>query len=182
MNRKIMWIMIAAVAALLPAVAVADVLIDGNFGASAAPANDAFSVQEGPNYANAHSLTGLTWTSHTNSESEVLGNLSIGYMSNETITEINVLDINFTGSGTFYFNVTIPNSQGVVFSTGSMMYVSSVPETFGMPGLNVISLVNSGTTSLSFSVTYSTTLYIGFMVGPDSMGGSFLVGMHLVAL
>lgn len=181
MNRKIMWIMIAAVAALLPAVAVADVLIDGNFGASATPVNDAFYVQEGPNYANAHSLTGLTWKSHTNNESEVLGNLSIGYMSNETITEINVLDINFTGSGTFYLNVTVPNVPGVLFSTGSIMYVSSSPETFGSLGTTIY-LTNSGTTPLSFSVTSSTILYIGFVVGPNSMGGSFLVSMHLVAL
>ena len=181
MNRKIMWIMIAAVAALLPAVAVADVMINGNFSGSATHVPDSFSIQAGPNYANAHSLAGLTWKSVQNSESEVLGTVSLGYMSNETVTEINVLDINFTGSGTFYFNVTVPNVPGVVFSTGSIMYISSSPETFGTPGTQ-ISLANSGTTSLSFSVTSSTTLYIGFVVGPDSMGGTFTVGMNLIAL
>ena len=175
-----MWVMIAAVAALLPAVAVADVLVNGNFSGSTTQVGDSFYIQEGPNYANAHSLAGLTWTSVTTSESEVLGSVSLGYMTNETITEINVLDINFTGSGTFYFNVTVPNVPGVIFSTGSTMYISSSPETFGVPG-NQIALDSDGTTSVSFAVTSSTTLYIGFLVGPDSSGGSFLVSMNLVA-
>ena len=181
MNRKIMWIMIAAVAALLPAVAVADVMINGNFSGSAAPVGDTFCVQGGPNYANAHALAGLTWKSTTDSESEILGTLSLGYMTNETITEINVLDINFTGSGTFYFNITIPNTGGKVFSTGSTLYISSSPETFMNPG-TLLSLATSGTSSVSFTVTSATTLYIGFMVGPDSSGGSFYVGMDLVEL
>ena len=175
-----MWVMIAAVAALLPAVAVADVLVNGNFSGSATQVGDSFYIQEGPNYANAHSLAGLTWTSVTTSESEVLGSVSLGYMTNETITEINVLDINFTGSGTFYFNVTVPNVPGVVFSTGSTMYISSSPETFHAPG-NSIALDSSGTTSMSFTVTSSTTLYIGFLVDPDSNGGTFTVSMNLVA-
>ena len=49
-----------------------------------------------------------------------------------------------------------------------------------VPG-NSIALDSSGTTSMSFTVTSSTTLYIGFLVDPDSNGGTFTVSMNLVA-
>ncbi len=187
MNKKIMWLMVGLVAAVLPAVAVADVMLTAYINGNEAPASDAFFVQQGSNYANAHALTGFTWNPQVNSESEILGNATLGYMTNETILEVNVLDVNFTGvSGTAYFNisVTIPNSQykiGSAFPADSNIYISDTPQSLSLPP-SAISLSNTGTTTLHFMVTSSSTIYIGFEVGSGAGGGTFLIDMSLVEL
>jgi hypothetical protein len=186
MNKKVMWLMVGLVAAVLPAVAVADVMLTAYVDGNEVAVSDAFYVQQGSNYAAAHALTGFTWTPKMTSESEILGNATLGYMSNETIYEVNVLDVNFTGLGTnsAYFNitVTIPNSQfstGSVFPTDSNIYITDTLQTLN-PVPSAISLSVSGSTTLHFMVTGSSTIYIGFEVGSGSGGGTFLLSMSLV--
>ena len=184
MNKKVMWLMVGLVAAVLPAVAVADVMLTAYINGSETQVNDAFFVQQGSNYANANALTGFTWTPHVNSESEILGAITLGYMSNETIYEVNVLDVNFTGlMGSAYFNitVTIPNAAtgGTVFPTDSFIYITDTSQSVvHLP--SSISLSVSGSTTLSFTVTSSSTIYIGFEVGSGAGGGSFYLSMSLV--
>ena len=184
MNKKIMWLMVGLVAAVLPAVAVADVMLTAYINGNEAPASDAFFVQQGSNYANAHALTGFTWTSQVTSESEILGGITLGYMTNETIFEVNVLDINFTGlmgSATFNITVTIPNSEtgGAVFPTDSFMYITDTPQSVSqLP--SAISLSTTGPHTLLFTVTSSSTIYLGFAVGSGAGGGSFFIDMSLI--
>ncbi len=184
MNKKVMWLMVGLVAAVLPAVAVADVMLTAYVNGNETLVSDAFDVQQGSNYANANALAGFTWTPQVNSESEILGAITLGYMSNETIYEVNVLDVNFTGvMGSAYFNisVTVPNTQtgGGVFPTDSFIYITDTPQSVThLPGS--ISLSVSGTTTMNFMVTSSSTIYIGFGVGSGAGGGTFELSMSLI--
>ena len=177
MNKKIMWLMVGLVAAVLPAVAVADVMLTAYVYGNEAPVGDAFYVQQGPNYANANAMAGFMWASHGTSESEILGNVTIGYMPNETITEVNVLDINFTGlTGPSTFNITVQIST--VFPTGSFIYLSdSLQSLSSLSGS--INLAAIGHTTMTFTVTDSSTIYIGFEVGSGAGGGTFELVMAL---
>ena len=51
MNRKIMILMVAVVATVLPAVAVADVMITGSVSVLGSNVQDSFYLSEGSNYA-----------------------------------------------------------------------------------------------------------------------------------
>lgn len=185
MNKKIMWLMVGLVAAVLPAVAVADVMLTAYVYGNEAPVGDAFYVQQGSNYANANALAGFTWTPQVTSESEILGTITLGYMSNETIYEVNVLDVNFTGlSGSAYFNitVTVPNSQitgGAVFPADSFIYITNSPQSITkLPASTSLSV--AGSTTYNFMVSSTSTIYIGFEVGSGTGGGTFLLSMSLV--
>jgi hypothetical protein len=193
MNRKIMILMVAVVATVLPAVAVADVMITGSVQGVGHQIPDQFYLQPGSNYAAAHNITGFTWTGSAVNESEDLGNLTLGYMSNETIYEINVLDINFTSAayGNFYMNVSIPGSfSNNTFAADSYMYVSNAPFTFVTGGvtstgnMSAVDLHAAGTQDLAFNnVNNSTTLYVAFVLGagPANDMGSFNIAMSFVS-
>ena len=178
MNKKIMWLMVGLVAAVLPAVAVADVMLTAYVHGSETSTGDAFTVQQGPNYANANALTGFSWVSQVNSEIEFLGSATIGFMSNETITEVNVLDINFTGlMGSATFSITVEVTS--VFPSGSYIYISDTPQSLVNvpPGTNLA--VSGSSVPLTFTVTDSSTIYIGFEVGSGAGGGTFQLNMAL---
>ena len=179
MNKKVMWLMVGLVAAVLPAVAVADVMLTAYVTGGETTVGDAFYVQPGPNYANANALAGFAWTPHVSSESEILGTVTIGYMSNETITEINVLDVNFTGLGSnsAYFNITVNVTSD--FPTGSYIYISNSPQSLAtLP--SAISLSTFQSVTDKFMVSSTSTIFIGFTVGSGAGGGTFLLSMSLV--
>ena len=189
MNRKIMILMVAVVATVLPAVAVADVMITGSVQGLGHSTPDAFIVQPGSNYVAAHKDAGFTWTSSSVNESEDLGNITLGVMSNETIYEINVLDINFTGSGYFNMTVFVPYSNNVLFPTGTILYYSTSPLTMSSTGITgetgSVSLSAPSTSSgvlVSFGhVTSSTHVYLGFEVGAGTpANGSFNLAMSFM--
>ena len=194
MNRKIMILMVAVVATVLPAVAVADVMITGSVQGVGHQIPDQFYLQPGSNYAAAHNITGFTWTGSAVNESEDLGNLTVGYMSNETIYEINVLDINFTSAayGNFYINVSVPGSlSDHEFPSATFMYFSNAPFTFvsggGVTSTGTwvpVNLHAAGTTTLEFPhVNNSTTIYVAFNMGagPSTDVGSFNIAMSFVS-
>jgi hypothetical protein len=196
MNRKIMILMVAVVATVLPAVAVADVMITGSVQGLGHSTTDAFIVQPGSNYVAAHDTTGFTWTSSSVNESEDLGNISLGVMSNETIYMVNVLDINFTQSGYFNLTVIVPYSNGVIFPTGTAIYFSESTSSTSPMTLTAgeISGDNLGSVHLDKSntpdgqtiyfghVTSGTHIYIGFEVGAGSpANGSFNLEMSFNA-
>lgn len=184
MNKKVMWLMVGLVVAVLPTVAIADVMLTAYANGNETQVPDAFYIQQGSNYANAHALAGFTWTPSVYNESEILGTMTLGYMTNETIYEVNVLDINFTGlngPANFTISVTVPNNEvaGGVFPTGSHMYITDAPQMLD-PLPSAISLSHSGTHTLSFTVTSDSTIYIGFAVGSGVGGGTFYVDMSLI--
>ena len=187
MNKKVMWLMVGLVAAVLPAVAVADVMLTAYINGNETPVSDHFFVQQGSNYANANTLAGFTWTPQMSSESEILGSITLGYMSNETITEVNVLDVNFTSltaPATFNITVTVPNG-GSVFQADTYIYFSESPQTVTSPGESVSlssATANTGVT-VSFTVSAGSIIYIGFIVGSGGNGGgTFELDMALTEL
>ena len=178
MNRKIMILMVAVVATVLPAVAVADVMITGYVNGAGVQASDAFVVQPGSNYASANASAGFGWHANKLSESEILGTIYLGVMSNETIYEINVLDINFTSSGYFNLTVNVPTilpgsgTGGSAFPSSSEIYFSTTAFTFSNGAISPTSssmeasLASGGSTTINFHhVTSGTTIYVAFEVG-----------------
>jgi len=170
-------------------VAVADVMITASVGGVGVHANDQFWVQPGSNYPSANASAGFGWHAKSVSESEILGNITLGIMSNETIYEINVLDINFTaGTGNFVITVTVPSGSHSEFPSGTTMYFSESP--FSLSG-GVISSTSSiqsanlgvgGTYKITFDgVTHGTTIYVGFEVGSGpGPYSSYGFGMSMV--
>ncbi|WP_393972040.1 hypothetical protein OXIME_000641 [Oxyplasma meridianum] len=157
MNRKLMLIMVAAVATILPAVAVADVMIAGSVAGHDVQAKDSFIVQPGWNYLAANKSAGFGWISHMVNSNEVLGNISLGVMTNETIYEINVLDINFTTTGSF--NITVSTSTPLPQST--VLYISNAPFSF------VNGVISTTGAEHSFELNKSSTqTTIGYYVSP----------------
>ena len=187
MNRKMVILLVAMVATILPAVAVADVMISGSASLTLNGVPDQFIVGPGSNYGPVQNMHLFNWTSIANSESEDVGTMTLNYTSNLTVNEINVLQVtNFkidSSSANNWFNITVGQfdlSSGAVL----VMYVSTTPLAFSGYGtqkatdsgtIEENSLI--GTSSVTFSfhdVTSSTTLYIGFVIGPlEPTGGTF---------
>ena len=167
MNRKVTLLLIAAVTAILPAVAVADVMITGNVLVSGTQNTPVFVIQPGPNYATANMIGAIGWTPSNGATVGTDGVASMGTVdlegiANETTALANVLDLNVTISsgvtGTLYVNFTgdFPG-VGLVWISTSQMSVQSVMSQVGGQPLNG--------TSFSFSGTFSggtTTYYISF--------------------
>ncbi len=187
MNRKLILVMVAVVATVLPAVAVADVLVVGYSGGTGVQASPLFYIQPGSNYMAANQTTGFGWHARSSSESEVIGNITLGVMTNETIFEINVLDINFTSShpGTFNITVNVPSAKSdaatgtSAFPFGSTIYFSTAPFMFSGTSITTSStgdlqyadLATPGSTPITFTgVSSSTTIYVAFEVGSATIG------------
>ncbi|MGC8609036.1 MAG: hypothetical protein ACP5UV_04095 [Thermoplasmata archaeon] len=121
-------ILVAVVATVLPAVAVADVLVVGYAGGTGMQIGPAFYIQHGENYMAANQTVGFGWHQNKANSQEVLGNMVFGYSTNETISEINVLDINFTNAN--YGNFTIILNVNDPSPTGSIIYFSNASFAF----------------------------------------------------
>lgn len=177
MNKKIMILFVAAVTTILPAVAIADVMISGSASVTVNSTNDLYLVGPGPNYGPAQNMHLFNWTSIAMSESEDLGSLMINFTSNQTINEINVLQVsNFkidSSSANNYFNITITKISALSSGSEFEMYASEAPLVFDGPdaqtgvAVQAHSFVGTGTSTFSFAdVTGSTVIYIGFVIGP----------------
>ncbi|CAC11524.1 hypothetical protein [Thermoplasma acidophilum] len=182
-----MLVLVAVVATVLPAVAVADVMVVGYAGGNGHQIGPAFYIQPGSNYAAANETVGFGWHAKSVSESEIIGNMTLGVMTNETIYEINVLDINFTfsspQSATFNITVNVPSAVpgattgDSAWPSGTYIYFSTTPFYFADGAISnsgtmkSVNLATSGTHTISFTdVTSSTTIYVAFAVGSGSIG------------
>jgi hypothetical protein len=171
MNRKLTLLLIAAVTTILPAVAVADVMITGNVGVNGTHNNAAFWFAKGSNFQTADGS--ISWNPYTGAHS-TMGDLKFATVSNQTTFIINVMEIQFTSTlppGMFYLNSTVSSP----FVAGSVMYLSLSPLSFsdfsysGLPGA-VPTVVNPGVYSFpldsaqsySTAVDGSTVIYIGY--------------------
>ena len=144
MNRKIMILMVAVVATVLPAVAVADVMITGSISVHGSQAPDMVYLAEGPNYATASSSNLLTFTngSGSGSPAATIGSLGIEGMADANVTMLNVLYLNYSvsTSGTLWINVTgtdFPSGAYAALSTSTLTSVSSAGTmSYPLSGIN----------------------------------------------
>ncbi|MHB1470849.1 MAG: hypothetical protein ACYCSA_04160 [Thermoplasmataceae archaeon] len=187
MNRKIMILMVAVVATVLPAVAVADVMMNGSVQGLGNQVPDQFFVTTGANYTQANQTYGLGWVAGNDGT----GVLSVGYMPGEAIYEANVLNVGFTSTtpGTFYVNIT----SNASFPAGSYMYLSTSPFVQASNGtlmssdgasIQTVSLTSISPSTASFSgVDSSTTIYVSVSMGPGpaSSVGAFNMEMTFVS-
>jgi hypothetical protein len=186
MSSKWFLLVVITVAVMIPAVAVADVMISGDISVQGKQAQDAFMITTGPNYKTANMSHLFGWVPETTSLQESMGTAWIGTMSNETITEVNVLEINFTSgvakNSNFEINVTnghFANNTFMIVSSSPLSIVSggnvqSSGETliFSLYSGNTIVTGNGlGITSGSFQVNSNSHLYIGFYIPPQGGNG-----------
>ena len=174
MNRKITFLVVALIATIMPAVAIADVMITGDVGIHGTSNGNTFWLEKGSNFQAADGS--VAWNSY--SHGNYMGDLRFGQVSNQTTFIINVMEIHFVStlpSGTFYLNSTISSS----FVPGSTMYLSLSPMSFGdfsysgLPGAvpvitnpAVTAFPLTGSQTFSTPVDGSTIIYIGFFTPP----------------
>lgn len=193
MNKKMTFLIVALVSTILPAVAVADVMISGNVGINGTANTPVFYLTPGPNFQTADGS--IAWNHYTSGN--YMGDLKFAEVSNQTTFIINVMKIVFnpnTPSGMFYLNSTISSA----FTAGSVMYLSLAPMSYsdfsysGLPGA-VPSITNPAVTafpldsaqSYSTPVDGSTVIYIGFftpgyngfvLTGEITLTGTYVAG------
>lgn len=194
MNRKLALLMIAAVTAILPAVAVADVMVTGQLTLESFHHHTAFTLQPGPNYPAANTTNSLGWIPSNDS---TMGTIDLEGSLYVQTSMINVLDLNLSVSNvgapaTFmglYLNVsssTFPSGTVLVISTSQISFstLSSTPVTSYTGGSPPIA-VNAASLSTVVAVDLSQnphllltgfspaqTLYISFELGPGEYAGS----------
>jgi len=174
MNRKIMILMVAVVATVLPAVAVADVMITGSVSVLGTQAPDSFYLSEGPNYAVANE-TGVFGFIPAPTGDASLGTIDLEGTSNLSVSMINVLEFNFSvhAPGIIYVNLTssdFPSGSYIAFSTSPMTKELGPTPT---PSGSGMSISSSGSREL-ISVTQNSlsgTYYLGFYLPPGSYSG-----------
>jgi len=164
MNRKIMILMVAVVATVLPAVAVADVMITGSISVHGSQAPDMVYLAEGPNYATASSSSLLTFTNGSGLPAATIGSLGIEGMADANVTMLNVLYLNYSvsTSGTLWINVT-----GTDFPSGAYAELStSTLTSFSSAGtmLYELSDVNGHNGPISVSTGGHGSYYVSFFL------------------
>ncbi len=169
MNRKVTLLLITAVTAILPAVAVADVMITGNVSIVGTQNTPVFYLQPGPNYQAAYSVGAIDWNPivlETVQQNAPLpmATFDLEGISNQTTALANVLDLNITiaagVNGILYVNFTGD------FPTGAMVWITPDPVTVAavMSGVGG-QPINSATFSYSGPfVGGTTTYYISFLL------------------
>lgn len=178
MNRKATLLLIAAVATILPAVAVADVMITGQVSIVGTQNTPVFVIQPGPNYAKAHAAGAIDFIGDTqlgvatvDHQASSIGIIDLQGISNQTTYLINVIDLNITaGTGTLYLNLTdtsLPVGTTICI-TDSLMTFSDLM-TYGVEiGSDVSVPINLAT----LSVTAGDTFYFGFYMPPGTYAGT----------
>ena len=92
MNRKLKLLLIISIATIIPSVAVADVMVSGTLTISQTMAVPPVHFEPGSNYNTANELGLITWT--PNSPSGSMGTIDLEGSTNQTVTLVNVLDLN----------------------------------------------------------------------------------------
>lgn len=182
MNRKATLLIVAAVAAILPAVAVADVMITGQVTMVGTQNTPVFILQPGPNYLKAYDIGSINLSTGTGGQVGVqcvqppapdtvpVTSIDLQGIANQTTYLINVVDLNITkGTGTLWVNVTASD-----LPTGTSMYITSENDTqmtFSELMANAVAIDTTGTV-WSQSVTAGDVYYIGFILPPGMYEGT----------
>ena len=147
MNRKIMILMVAVVATVLPAVAVADVMITGSIAVHGSQAPEALYFAAGPNFNTAYKSGYFDFTNGTGHvATATIGTVDLEGMANANVSLLNVLDLNYSvaTSGMLWVNVSGPG-----FPSGAFVELSSSP-------VSVLSSTASGSYSLNGTTAIGT--------------------------
>ena len=184
MNKKVTMLLIAAVAMLLPAVAIADVMVTGSYTVSGSNIGPLFYLTEGPNYVSANTTGLLGFTTdgtvvHHGAPEVTMGNIQLEGISNQSVTEINVLELVIPSSTHAIGGMLTLNITGAKGFGSATMYVSLVAgdlQTFSnITSQNAFVIDNDP--SFTFTITPGTgplVYYIGFVLPPGTYtGGSF---------
>lgn len=160
MNRKGTILMIAVIASVLPAVAIADVMITGNFTIQSGTNNVAWYIQHGPNYAKANEVGAIYWYPSDGPNS--MGELDLQGMQYGDTWMINVLDLNLSLSptaipGTFSLFVNVSDST---FPAGTIMAISTEPITFAQLMGASVTHYSAGDPSIVVNAGSSSTLIL----------------------
>ncbi|MCL5666043.1 MAG: hypothetical protein M1315_04320 [Candidatus Thermoplasmatota archaeon] len=182
MNKKVTMLLIAAVAMLLPAVAIADVMVTGSYTVSGSNIGPLFYLSEGPNYVNASSLELLS-LGPAPSDTGLMGTVDLEGIVNQTVWEINVLELVIPASThAIGGNLTISITDATGFGSATM-YVSLVantPQTFGtLTSQNAFVIDNDPSYTFMISPgSGALVYYIGFVLpaGTYSSGSFTLTG------
>jgi len=177
MNRKIMILMVAVVATVLPAVAVADVMITGSVTITGSN-TQVFWFSEGPNYATAHSAGLITWTPSTATSTSTMGTVDLEGIVNQSVSMINVAEFHYKGttSGTVWFNFT------GTFPTGAFAVISSSPLMSELSSSSPNQVPLSMPYNAELPVSGAHTYYLGFYLPPGSYSSdSFSIQVTFVA-
>ena len=167
MNRKIMILMVAVVATVLPAVAVADVMITGSIAVHGSQAPEMVYLSTGPNYLTANDNGLFTFINGTGTSSTpatgTIGTVDLEGMENANVSLLNVLDLNYSvqTSGMLWVNVTETG-----FPSGAFVELSSMPvNALSSSASGSYFLGSTGGTHGPFSVSPgSGTYYVSFFL------------------
>ncbi len=161
MNRKITLLLIAAVAAVLPAAAVADVMITGNISLESMLHHTAFEFEKGPNYGAANSTNSIGWMPL---QGDLMGQIDLQGSNYVTTEMVNVIDL----------NVTVSNAAAPASFSGLYLNVSS--STFPAGTVMVIS---TSQISLSTLVSTPVTAYTGTPISVNGASLSTVVAVDM---
>lgn len=170
-------LLLATVAAILPAVAVADVMITGNVSIVGTQNTPVFEIQPGPNYPAAYAAGAIEWNPSQVASVEPgqlapMASFDLEGINNQSTALANVLDLNVTigagVTGTLYVNFTGN------FPAGAMVWVTSgMVDVHSLPGLVGGQSINSA--SFQFNGPFpggTTTYYMSFYLPPGSYAGA----------
>jgi hypothetical protein len=190
MNTRFKILMVVGIALILPAVAFADVAISGTISVHGSQQGPTWYITDGPNAPEAAGFASISPHSGTQ------GDMDLENAYNMSVFTINVFQINFNTTGTFYLNVTqshaFPNQARLYFSTSLMNFndfsseaATSINNSAPIPttGSGIFSLNLSDKTfttasgsSLNTAVFHidstSVVIYIGFYLTPGDVSGA----------
>ncbi len=152
MNRKMTLLLLAAVTAILPAVAVADVLVTGTITLESYHHHTAFELQPGPNYWAANSTNSIGWTMASGNTMGTIDLQGSYYVQTEMI---NVLDLNFTVSNPAApasFMALYLNISSSSFNPGTIMVISDYQVSFAGMEATPVTSYSAGDPSIALSV------------------------------
>ncbi len=168
MNRKVTLLLIAAVAAILPAVAVADVMITGQISLVGTENTPVWELQKGSNFVKAYNVGAVNFSID---QRTYIPTIDLQGIANQTTTMINVIDLNITKdvAGTLWLNLTSSN-----LPVGTMMYISDTELSFGsLPAGQLIdSTVSTPSNLATLNVNFGDVYYIGFYLPANTGWGS----------
>lgn len=179
MKNKYKIFIIISIAAILPSVAVADVMVSGSVLVSGTQAVPPLHFETGMNYATAHDLGILTWTP---SSGGLMGTMELEGSNNNSIYLANVLDLNTSAESvngaTVYLNLSATTfPAGTLYVTNSPMNTSEVQSGSFTSGQLVGSLALNSAGSIHFTVENPSVsplhmvLYMGFGLPPGNYSG-----------
>lgn len=175
MNKKMTLLLIAAVTAILPAVAVADVLITGQVTLESFQHHTAFEFQPGPNYVAANSTNSIGWMA---AQGATMGQIDLEGSYYVQTEMVNVLDLNFTVSNPaapasfmgLYLNVSSSS-----FPVGTVMLISDYQVSFATLQSTPVTHYSAGDPSIAFNAAapYTTALAVDLSENPHLLVTGF---------